>query len=470
MPDRLHTYHQLRTSFPHFIYEGYAHEISGHILSVTFLFSAGDHYRFKHRLNIDVGPSANPVVLSPSAESLLFHLGMVEMISYWKAFCSPVIDIPYFHLSDDQQQWWKKLFRFGLGEFFYTNGIPVPGPEMLTFRFQDEAAPLPGKGRTDLKRQRVILPVGGGKDSAVSLEILREAGRDIIPFVVNRRGATDEVLKAAGHDPDAAVNIQRAIDPLLLELNEEGFLNGHTPFSAMLAFASAFIAEMMGVQDIALSNESSASEPSIPDTEINHQYSKSIQFEKDFRRYMADFLSDEINYFSLLRPLNELQISAIFSKLEIYHQVFKSCNVGSKTDIWCGTCPKCLFTYIMLSPFLSSERLFLIFGKNLFADPNLKATLDALTGADSVKPFECVGTIDEVNVALSRTIDYMLQHQRELPVLLAYYQRLNLYQTYRHQSLQDLLQHVDADHCLEPSFERHLRNFMDQISITGDPA
>jgi len=60
---------------------------------------------------------------------------------------------------------------------------------------------------------------------------------------------------------------------------------------------------------------------------INHQYSKSSEFEKKFRDYLTN-LTPSVSYFSLLRPLYELQIAKILAKLPQYHQVFKSCNVN----------------------------------------------------------------------------------------------------------------------------------------------
>ena len=55
--------------------------------------------------------------------NLLFHLGMVELVSYWKATCSPEVIVKPHHLDEWQAGWWKKLYFNGLGEFFYINKI-----------------------------------------------------------------------------------------------------------------------------------------------------------------------------------------------------------------------------------------------------------------------------------------------------------------------------------------------------------
>jgi UDP-N-acetylmuramoylalanine--D-glutamate ligase len=177
---------------------------------------------------------------------------------------------------------------------------------------------------------------------------------------------------------------------------------------------------------IALSNESSANESTVSGTEVNHQYSKSFEFEQDFRSYVADNISKQFNYYSFLRPLTELQIAMLFSQYGHYHDVFKSCNVGSKEDIWCGHCAKCLFAYIILSPFLEPQRLNAVFGKNMLDDASLQKEFDQLIGKAETKPFECVGTVSEVNDALSMTIAKWYASANQLPALLQSYRPMSL--------------------------------------------
>jgi hypothetical protein len=244
----------------------------------------------------------------------------------------------------------------------------------------------------------------------VTLELLKKPDRfTILPFIINPRGATEKCCARAGFTAGNIAVMYRAIDPLLLEMNKRGFLNGHTPFSAMLAFYSTLAATLAGAKYIVLSNESSANEATVmtggaDGGGANHQYSKSFEFEQDFREYAARFLLGDIaEYFSLLRPLSEAHIAKIFSQHPQYFDVFKSCNVGSKTDSWCGHCAKCLFVYIILAPFLTPEVLQKIFnGKNLLDDMSLQKEFDKLIGNAAVKPFECVGTVSEINWALQQ--------------------------------------------------------------------
>jgi hypothetical protein len=178
------------------------------------------------------------------------------------------------------------------------------------------------------------------------------------------------------------------------------------------------------MKHIALSNESSANESTVLGQDVNHQYSKSIEFENDFRDYVKKIISGDFNYFSFLRPLNELKIAEYFSKFPKYHSVFRSCNVGSKDDIWCNNCAKCLFAYIILSPFIEPEKIIQLFGEDLLNKENLKHEFEQLIGIKNTKPFECVGTIDEVNTALNLHIQRFPNHT---PKLIDYYKTLPNY-------------------------------------------
>ncbi len=477
--DRKEVYDRLRRAYPVFSYEHAeirqddGKTAAGFVFEAVDGYSEGDRHRFTPRWRVYYGRWL-PKTLEPCLPDDVwgFHLGMIEMISYWKAFCSPHIDIRCGVLTARQKHWWFKLYQYGLGEFFHTNGIGMPGEEMLHFtscrNHSGESLHKPFKQQDEvvdatLHSGQVLVPVGGGKDSVVTLELLKKRGYQIVPFVINPRGATEGVLNQAGFVPGNTITMDRQIEPLLLELNEKGFLNGHTPFSALLAFASAYVASRVGVHHIALSNESSANEPSVPGTMVNHQYSKSLEFEQDFRHYMHAYVDQRIQYFSLLRPLNELQIAALFSGFTQYHQVFRSCNAGSKENRWCGKCAKCLFTWIILSPFLPQPRLEEIFGSNLFQDREHRQMLFDLCGEGLNKPFECVGTTDEVNTALVYMIRQLESCGASLPELLNTYRQSHLWEKHKGQDIRAHLRQFDKAHCLDARFEKLVKTSLEGL-------
>ncbi|MDR1848244.1 MAG: UDP-N-acetylmuramoyl-L-alanine--D-glutamate ligase [Bacteroidales bacterium] len=395
---------KFREQFPIFEYNDFAYHINKDNLTFHFTFICGDNV-FTPKYTIPFKTNVYSKNLTEAQLKLLiFYIGMAEMMSYWKFACSPLIKIKPYGLSNEQIAFWKKLFFKGMGEFRYLNGIETTENDFVSFESEGELPAEPVEFQT---REGYLVPIGGGKDSVVTLELLRKDNQQVIPFVLNPRKASLDCIRVAGYRHNEFFETQRTLDPKLLSLNDKGYLNGHTPFSALLAFICILAAAISKKRYVALSNEISANESTVAGEEINHQYSKSLEFEDDFRKYVSDFITKDIEYFSFLR-ISELRIASLFTSFD-YKSVFRSCNVGSKQDIWCGHCSKCLFAFIILSPYIAKDELVNIFGKNLFciSDDNLqlKDYFLELTGVKSQKPFECVGTIAEVNAAIALHIE-----------------------------------------------------------------
>jgi len=363
-------------------------------------------------------------------DNLVFHLGLIELLSYWKAACSPEIEIKAGPLNQEQIKWWKDLIINGMGQFFYENKIDFTKPNFI------KIIPINVAGAHNNyvagARDRVLVPVGGGKDSVVTLEILKRAGKKINCFSLNPTEAAQKIMKIAGCEKP--IIVERKIDPKLLELNQKGFLNGHTPFSAYLAFLSVLCAVIFDYKFIAFSNERSSNEGNLKylGRIINHQWSKSFEFEKKFRNYSKKYLAEDIEYFSFLRPLYEIQIAKLFSKYLKYFAVFLSCNEAYKTysgtklptKKWCGKCPKCLFIFASLHPFVETKKLIEIFGQNLFERKSLLPIMLELIGERKFKPFECVGTKKESLVAFYLSWkNAREQFSVKLPFLLRYFEK-----------------------------------------------
>ncbi len=452
MQNNQEKFEKLRKKFTFFSFESFSIYDEKYQYIIRFHFTIDDEHHFYpvHSL-----PKQNIKSLSENEwNNLAFHIGMVELISYWKAAVPRKVYINPYQLSNAQIKWWKKLYFHGLGEFFYHNRITTSYDDFM--EIESSANDRLPKISPELDDNSVLIPVGGGKDSAVTLELLKQQGFNVIPFAINPRPAILETLDSAAIDRNKLVRVERTIDPYLLELNEEGYLNGHTPFSALVAFTTLLFSTLTGCKHIALSNESSANEATIPGTSVNHQYSKSFEFEKDFRDYYRDFISDEFNYFSFLRPLNELQIASLFSGYKNHFPTFKSCNAGSKDNVWCGECSKCLFTAIILAPFVGREQQEKIFGKDVLDDHTLKPLFDQLTGFTAEKPFECVGTIDEVNAAAKKATS---SWDNPLPSLLASYQKR---EDKKNVNFDNFLKQLESQHFLENKFLRILTRALDE--------
>lgn len=409
----------LRDKYPVFIFRNYSVKKNKDEITLVFDFTIEGLTDFSPNIKIN---TRNLKLLnlydSPCAKRIVFALGLVEAVSYFKAVCPKTVKVPCGFLSSDEKLWFKKLWYNGLGEFFYNNNIELGFDEFVSIEaFEDEKIP-----QDDFVGSAVnLIPIGGGKDSCVTSSLLEEQKNLFI--TVNDQQARTQCVRAAGYGENSIIKTHREIDKRLIELNRQGFLNGHTPFSAIVAFLSLYCAYITGCESIVLSNESSANEGNIKEGSVNHQYSKSFTFEKDFYEYVNKYITKDIKYFSLLRPFNELQIAKYFAGEKQYHMVFRSCNRGSKENIWCCSCPKCLFVFGVLSPFLSEDEMLEIFPKNLFKNENLLITFKGLIGHLPVKPFECVGTTREYLFAVSKKTEQLKSSGKQLPFLLGYLDR-----------------------------------------------
>ena len=449
-------FNELREKYPIFEYKSYDIIETENSFEVSFSFNVPGLTEFTPTWSF---PKIDTIILDEVSkkvfEKTIFNLGMVEVISYLKATCSPTLIVKCGALNDSQIAWYKKLYINGLGEFFYRNNI-VEAMNVDSFldikveRNNDEKLFLTKKLNGNL------VPVGGGKDSSLSLEVLKNM--DNMCYIVNPRGASLGSAIVGGYEGKIYAP-KRTLDSRLLKLNKQGFLNGHTPFSAILAFSSYASAVLLGRKNIILSNESSANEANVSGTNINHQYSKSIEFENDFREYASKFICENgPNYFSLLRPLSEWQIVRAFIKTDKYFEIFKSCNVGSKQDIWCENCPKCLYVYIMLKAFLSDQNMQRIFKENMLDNNELRDVFNGLVYPDYDKPFECVGTKEEINLSLNMIVDKLNREGKKLPVL------LNDFKASIHdieKAKNDAIDYWNNENNLTDEFEKALRKYIE---------
>ncbi|MCM1132861.1 MAG: hypothetical protein NC340_05270 [Ruminococcus flavefaciens] len=422
----MNKFERFRNDFPVFIYKNCDISESNDTINVEYVFEIPGLTVFNTGWSF-AKPENFTTENNLTFERLAFSLGMAEAISYWKATCSPVIRLECGELSPEQVKWWKKLYFLGLGEFCYVNGIDTDVDSFVDIQSV-------GKFRSTHESEHAeptgcLIPIGGGKDSALSLEILKNSGMDYRCYSINRRNSIIGTVTSAELPEDILITSRRRFDRSLVDINNQGYLNGHTPFSAIVAFSAEITAYINHRKYIVLSNEDSANESTVAGQSVNHQYSKSFEFEQDFHSYEEKYLHTGAYYFSFLRPLAEFQIAKLFVRYPKYLPVFRSCNLGNKVspDIWCGDCPKCLFICLILSPFLSQGELTEIFGKDLLNDTSMEEYLIELVGKSEHKPFECVGSIDEVNLAVSLAIRKYLAENTELPFVFRKYMDMGLY-------------------------------------------
>ena len=336
-----------------------------------------------------------------AAERALRLLHLIAGVSYYKAAVPEDIRIDGYAIDADTAALLESVYRNGLGEFAYRNGLDLRGK----IRFPAEAASGAGAPALGL-RPHALVAIGGGKDSLVSIEALRAEG---VEQTVTWIGGSQLIAACAAHTGLPTLNIGRQLAPQLFDFNRQGAWNGHIPVTAVNSAIMAFAAVLLGVDQVVFSNERSASYGSlIPGTgEVNHQWSKGWAFESAFGDYLQSHVAADLRYYSLLRPLSELAVARQFAKTDRYDAHFSSCNrnfhiLGERpTSRWCGVCPKCHFVFLALAPFVPKPRLVGIVGRNLLDDPAQVPGFDALLEYQDHKPFECVGEGRESRAAMA---------------------------------------------------------------------
>ncbi len=335
---------------------------------------------------------------------LLRLLTLACSLSYYKASKSVKVEI-LFGLTHYERTFFEKLVLYGLAEYAFLNELP----EKLEPQIVAETILLaPVRSAWNIS-DRPLVAVGGGKDSVVSIELLKAAGKNPVLFSVNGFAPIDRCIAVSGCE---SVRIYRTLDPELFKLNKRGAPNGHIPVTAINSLIGLIVADAIGLGSVIMSNESSASSGNIfwpvMGIEVNHQWSKGLDFEDLLRSSIeaAGFEADR--YFSLLRPLREIDVAAKFANFEEYFSSFTSCNrnftidPATRGNVWCSKCAKCLFVFLILAPFIRHGDLVRIFGVNPLAESSNESTYEEILGIRGIKPFECVGEFGEAAEALAK--------------------------------------------------------------------
>jgi UDP-N-acetyl-alpha-D-muramoyl-L-alanyl-L-glutamate epimerase len=380
-----------------FRYEGWTADAEQGTLTCRYSLDGRD---FAERVTLPPGPRWHTEAARAAARVVFLLAG----VSYYKTAAPPLIDLGDTALTGTELAFLREYYLHGLGEFAYRNDLDLSALHIEAPRAQEAAlAKAPASGR------RALIPFGGGIDSIVVVERLRQKA-DTALFVVNRPNDRFEAIEApAAVTGLPVVRAEREIDPQLLRSAELGFRNGHVPVTGILSAIAVLAAVLEDRDTVVMSNEWSASIPTLEyrGHPVNHQYSKSANFEAAFRDVLAQAPATLPDYFSWLRDRTELWVGQEFAKLGQYHASFRSCNKAfyadpaRRLDHWCGQCDKCCFIDLILAPFLDAAALNQIFaatGEPL-QDPTLAGKFRALLGAGT-KPFECVGEVNECRAAV----------------------------------------------------------------------
>ncbi len=367
------------------------------IFNYRFIFKNKPDLKFREKI---VLPQAPNHIDKEALDEVLKGVHLMLGISYYKLYCPKKVKFSY-KLSKEQAEFWNLVYQKGLGEFLYQNKLSPS--RVAKFAFKN----VQTRGKRLKVKDRSLIGIGGGKDSIVLAELFKENNFDFSSFLLEtgqESKITEQVIKKIGQKK---LGLKRELDKKIFKEYQDGY-NGHIPISAIFAWLGLLSAVLYDYRYIVVGNEYSSNFGNLKykGLEINHQWSKSIEFEQAFQDYVKKFITPDIVYFSGLRHFYELRIVKLFSKYKQYFNLFSSCNRSFKVHKersqgkWCGECPKCAFMFLMLAAWLPKKDLLKIFNKNLFEDENLLPLFRDLLGLGKLKPFDCVGTFEESQTAL----------------------------------------------------------------------
>ena len=375
-----------------FIFKDYSFDQTKKTLTLTYGYDVDLVFTETYVFDFDF-VDYEPAVLDRAIQHLFYMAG----VSYYKAYLPPQIQVQKGQIDTLLSEFLSKTYDGGLGEFFYVNHMDPRTKITFPVTVGTTLNMLSVKGAGKL------IGLGGGKDSLVSVELLRNHEK-VATWSLNHRSQLEPLVSRVGLPH---LWVERSLDPQIQTLNKQDAMNGHVPISAILACVGTVVAVLSGYQDIVVSNESSASEPTLTyqGVAINHQYSKSLTFEKDYQQLLKSQFGDTLRYYSLIRPFTELKVAEMFTDLyDKYADVFSSCNrayvLTSDGMSWCGKCAKCAFVCLVLTPFIDKQKLEQLWGKNLLLDPELEQTYKQLLGIEGDKPLDCVGEVKESRSAM----------------------------------------------------------------------
>jgi len=376
---------------------------------LVLAYAAGGH-RFEEVIDF-----ARPIESTPFVERVTDLLAVAAGVSYYKVIMpGAVVADPGVRLTTSGRALITALYDQGLRECAFTNDLAVPVPttfEIAEASAEPTADPIEPRG--------LMVPFGGGRDSTLVASVL--APFEPILFTVGSNRFSTGTARLLALDLHT---VERTISPELLALNRRGALNGHIPVTAINSLIATLASESLGCDHIVMANEAASSSPTmvVDGVEINHQFSKSAEFEQHLDRALAD-TGRPVRYYSALRPWGDAEIGRAFSTLDDDLQSsFMSCNRAFVRDpakrarSWCGECPKCLSVFLSMAGWTSPARLSAFFGRDLLADPDRTAGFRELVAVGE-RPFECVSDTEEAQRQLGRLLDD--ENWRDHPVVVA---------------------------------------------------
>lgn len=360
---------------------------------VHFIYRVGKK-QYRSVASIDLPVELLSQLTKEEHHPLFVHLGLAFAASHFLLSDFAVLRIACAALGQDELKLLETTLANALGEFRYRQGLDPSRPVKVTCSGQRRLRPLPFPN----VQAKALMLNGGGKDSCLSAELLKHVGVGFSWLNAFPNSTRQDVIESSGISSSYSVRFRASKDIPA----DAAYDWGVHPYLHAICGASLIVAYLGGYRYLVTGAEHSADDPNLVYNgfPVNHQSGKTFVFESFINEFVRRAVLQDALLFSIARPFTDLRLCEIFSHFPQYFDAFFSCNEGMGTKKWCGKCHKCAFTYMGLYPFLDEARLNAIFGEPLFQKVIIRRHLLELTAERSIKPWECVGTVEESRLAL----------------------------------------------------------------------
>ncbi len=395
-----------KPKYASFIAESYSYDSTSG--KAVFNYSFDNERTFSEEILLHPSGTYNKEVFDKVLQLAHVLIGL----SYYKAFPTKVVKVKSFDVTVYSAHFFSTVYRDGLSQFVFENQLQPS--DIAIFESSGSADDFTVH---DYHGTGILSLQSGGKDSLLLATLLEHNGASYDAFYCSSGNTYPEILNTLKSDTLHVA--KRSLDLAgLKRATEEGGLNGHVPITYIVLSIALLQAVLANKSTVLMAVGQEGEEPHayIGDYAVRHQWSKTWTAEKLFAEYVQAVISPGIHVGSPLRGFSELKIAKLFSEncWQRYGHEFSSCNVANyvqgarnRTLQWCGNCSKCANSFLLFAPWISPDELHTIFGKNLFLAERLEQDFKGLLGIDNtLKPFECVGEVDELRLA------YHLAHSR----------------------------------------------------------
>lgn len=107
-------FEDLRSEYKEFIYGSYEVSEDENKIKIEYYFEIPNLSIFRPTIEIEKRDISFKEIDNDFVKNLVFNIGMIELISYWKCACPKKLIVECGTLNGEQIAWFKKLYYYGL--------------------------------------------------------------------------------------------------------------------------------------------------------------------------------------------------------------------------------------------------------------------------------------------------------------------------------------------------------------------